>query len=106
MTKQQDGTYISEFEIKADSFQYQLLSVEATGRSINGTQSDGYKYDGGGDYLSIVKSNNGKVKIVFDPAKIVRSNAIAQSHFLGDDSLNSRFSSIYNEMTIRRGCHY
>ena len=101
MTKQQDGTYTSEFETKSDTFQYQLLKVESTGRSINGTQSDGYKYDGGGDYISIIKSNGGKAKIIFDPSKIVRSNAIAQSHFIGDDSLNRKFSSIYDEMTKR-----
>ena len=101
MTKQQDGTYTSEFETKSDTFQYQLLKVESTGRSINGTQSDGYKYDGGGDYISIIKSNGGKAKIIFDPSKIVRSNAIAQSHFIGNDSLNRKFSSIYDEMTKR-----
>ena len=102
MTKQQDGTFSSEFETKADTFQYQLLNVETTGRSINGTQSDGYKYDGGGDYISIIKSNSGNAKIIFDPSKIVHSNTVAESHILGEDPLNSRFSSIYNETTKRR----
>ena len=102
MAKQQDRTYSSEIETKADTFQYQILDVEATGRSINGTQSDGYKYDGGGDYISIIKSKNGKAKIKFDHAKIVCSNTSAQLHFIGDDSLNSKFSSIYDEMIRRR----
>jgi len=105
MTKQTDGTFLSEFETKADTFKYQILGIETTGRSINGTQSDGFIRDPGNDYLSFVNANKGRVRIVFDPAKIVRSNAIAQSHILGDDSLDSRFSSIYSEMMKRRDAY-
>ncbi|MDZ7344550.1 MAG: hypothetical protein ONA90_08540, partial [candidate division KSB1 bacterium] len=55
MVKQPDGTFIFEMDTTASTFAYQILGAEKTGRSINGTQSEDFTYDGGGDYHSVVK---------------------------------------------------
>lgn len=74
LEKQADGTYVVEFETTKDKVAYQIAGLEAHNSTINGTQSDDFEYDGGGDYRSIVKTQNGKLRIVFDPAKLVRSS--------------------------------
>jgi thiol-disulfide isomerase/thioredoxin len=102
MNKQPDGTYSSEFQSAAERFSYQLLGIEKTGRSINGTQSEDFVYDGGGDYHSVVRPKDGKVKIVFDPMKLVRSDSKAQVHFEDTNSVQSRFASIYAERQKRQ----
>ncbi len=71
MTRQSDGTFIYERDFEADTLAYQLLGVTKNTRSVNGTQSDSYVYDGGGDYRSIVNLKGGKAKIKFDPEKIL-----------------------------------
>lgn len=72
MLKQADGTYVYERDVEADTICYQLMGLVETGRSVNGTQSDYYIYDGGGDYRSVLKVKPGRVEIVFDPAKLIR----------------------------------
>ncbi|NOZ60606.1 MAG: redoxin domain-containing protein [Calditrichaeota bacterium] len=72
MTPQSDGTFIYERDVEADTLAYQLLGLTKSPRSVNGTQSDRYVYDGGGDYRSIVKINGGKARIKFDPEKIMQ----------------------------------
>ncbi len=69
MTLQDDGTFTYEREVSADTLAYQLLDAEQSGRSINGTDSDYYIYDGGGDYLSVVAVEGGIARISFDPEK-------------------------------------
>lgn len=72
MVKQDDGTFISEFKTDSATFKYQIVGILADTRSINGTQSEDYEYDGGGDYRSVVTPKDGKVRIIFDPKKLVR----------------------------------
>jgi thiol-disulfide isomerase/thioredoxin len=71
--KQQDGTYLYERTAPADTVSYQIIGVEKSNRSINGTMADYFRYDGSGDYRSVVRVKDGKVRIVFDPAKMLRS---------------------------------
>jgi len=73
MEKQPDGTFIYEPQVSADTVSYQLL-ITKDGRSVNGTQSDYFVYDGGGDYRSVLRVKGGKVRIVFDPGKLPRAN--------------------------------
>lgn len=78
MQKQPNGTYSIEIPTTQSQIKYQILGiVEMNGgaRSVNGTQSESYEYDGGGDYRSIVTAKNGVAKIVFDPKKLTRSAA-------------------------------
>ena len=66
MTLQDDGTFVYERQVEGDTLTYQLLGVETSGRSINGTDSDYYIYDGGGDYLSIVSVKGNMARVTFD----------------------------------------
>jgi thiol-disulfide isomerase/thioredoxin len=104
MTPQADGTYVFETEVTADSFAYQILGAEKNGRSINGTQSDGFVYDGGGDYQSVMKVSGGKARIVFDPKKIVsaKSEDEVEAKFLDGKSLRARFYELHRAQEKRR----
>jgi len=55
MDKQSDGTFSYERQVTADTVCYQLVGITRSTRSVNGTQSDYYIYDGGGDYRSVLK---------------------------------------------------
>jgi thiol-disulfide isomerase/thioredoxin len=73
LVRQSDGRYTLDVEVAADTLAYQLLGLEAGGsRSTNGTLSDRYVYDNGGDYRSIIRTRNGRATIVFDPAALRR----------------------------------
>ncbi len=67
MTLQDDGTFAYEREVEADTLAYQVLNAERSGRSTNGTDSDYFIYDGGGDYLSVVSVEGGTARVSFDP---------------------------------------
>jgi thiol-disulfide isomerase/thioredoxin len=102
MEKLPDGTYVAEFETQAKQFAYQLSGVRKSGGTINGTQSENYIYDGSGDYRSVVTPRNGRVRIVFDPNKLVRSTTNAQVRFVPAHSKAARFALIYDQMLKRR----
>ncbi len=73
MKKEADGTFSAEIKTDKPKLGYQVLVFggEQHGEhSINGTMSDTYEYDGGGDYRSIINRPNGMVKIIFDPKKL------------------------------------
>ena len=72
LVKQADGRYTLDVESTADTVAYQLLGLESDGRSINGTEGVRYQYDGGGDYRSVIKTDNGHATIVFDPRRLDR----------------------------------
>lgn len=99
MQKQPDGTFTAEFETKADSFAYEIVGITKDGHTINGTQSERYIYDGGGDYNSVVTPTNGKVRIIFDPAKLVRSDEPFKVTFDDPLSMEAKFAEIYDEET-------
>jgi thiol-disulfide isomerase/thioredoxin len=102
MRKQPDGSYVAEFETTSGRFAYQLLGITKSGNSINGTQSEDYTYDGGGDYRSIITPENGRARVVFDPKNIVSAETTAQAHFIDASSKAAKFDSIYDEMLERR----
>ncbi|MDZ7271595.1 MAG: TlpA family protein disulfide reductase [candidate division KSB1 bacterium] len=90
MRRQQDGTYVFERETQADTVAYQLLDITASARSVNGTASDWFRYDGRGDYISVLRTRAGKARIVFDPAKLRAPKAAARPSLevrKGDGSL-------------------
>ena len=102
MAKLENGTYQGEFETKAEKFKYQIWSVEATQRSVNGTQSEAFEYDNGGDYQSVVTPKDGKAKIIFDPKLLVRSNSEPQVRFTDGNKQIHGLANLFNEM-LRRG---
>ncbi|MFY9225765.1 MAG: thioredoxin-like domain-containing protein [Blastocatellia bacterium] len=99
--KQADGTYIVEFETKADRVEYEIFGLEKNDRIINGTQSDDYIYDGDGDYRSVIAVKDGKARIVFDPKKLVRSDAKSEITFDDQHAKLAEFAKIYNGMEER-----
>ncbi len=94
MTKQADGTYIFETATTSDKFAYQLIGLVKGNRSVNGTQSDDYVYDGGGDYRSVIKVQNGRVKVTFDPKKLARPPQTVEPQVEFTDK-NSRLAQLY-----------
>lgn len=91
MERQGDGTFVAEVEVDGDTLAYQLLNVHAEGRSINGTMSDAYVYDGGGDYRSLVAVEGGRARIVFDPSALQRSDATSEVTFADEEAFAARF---------------
>ncbi len=74
-----DGTYrrVVEGLEGHDQMRYQVLGVTADKRAVNGTASDGFEYDGGGDYYSsggdyysVVNVTEGRAEITFEPAAL------------------------------------
>lgn len=102
MERLADGTFAAEFDTSAARFSYQLIGVAAGGGSVNGTQSEDYVYDGGGDYRSVVTPKGGRVRIVFDPKALSRSGAPGRAEFIDPSSIAARFASIYEDMLGRR----
>ncbi|MBK9249251.1 MAG: redoxin domain-containing protein [Ignavibacteria bacterium] len=84
MTKQPNGTFTAEFTTSKPTISYQVLVFGGDSKgehSINGTMSDSYEYDGGGDYRSILNVKNGSAKIVFDPKKLPTSSGKSKVEF-------------------------
>jgi thiol-disulfide isomerase/thioredoxin len=71
MTRLGDGTFAFARKVEGDSLAYQLVSVTVDGRSVNGTDADHYRYDGGGDYISVVVARGDTARVTFDPKKAV-----------------------------------
>jgi thiol-disulfide isomerase/thioredoxin len=104
MAPQSDGTFTFETETAAATFAYQILGAEKTGHSINGTQSDDFVYDDGGDYRSVVNLADGKVKIVFDPKKLVRAQPgdEVEVKFDNPNSFAAKFYALQSEQNKRQ----
>ncbi|MBI3579671.1 MAG: redoxin domain-containing protein [Ignavibacteriales bacterium] len=96
MTMQSDGTFTAEFETKADKFRYQLFGIAGID-AINGTQSEDFENDGRADYRSVVTPKDGKVRIVLDPKKLVRSNAQSEVRFANPSSSLAKAAAVYKE---------
>lgn len=102
MRRQPNGTYTAVFRTRAARFAYQLLGIEKNGRSINGTQSVDHVYDGGGDYRSVVTPRRGRVRVVFNPRRLIRSTKVAQVSFEEANSVEAKLASIYDDIKQRR----
>lgn len=101
MELQDDGTYVLEVEWGADTLAYQLINI-VSGRSINGPNSDGYVYDGGGDYRSVISAKDGVARIVFDPEELYVSDAEPQVRFRDPDCLEARYADFAQFMRVKR----
>lgn len=70
-----DGKYYFEITKKFDSVKYQLLDLMGDNYTRNGTMSDSYELDPGGDYFSIIYPKSEKTIIVFDPNILSKSTS-------------------------------
>jgi thiol-disulfide isomerase/thioredoxin len=69
MKENPDGNFTAVVPNIADTLYYQVFNSIPGARSVNGTMSAGYVYDGGGDYRSYLVSPDSLIKITFDPDK-------------------------------------
>jgi hypothetical protein len=88
MEPQDDGTYVLEVKVEpgADSLTYQLMNTVGSGHSVNGTESDWFLYDNGGDYRSVIRAKNGVARIRFDPGNLRRVKETASYAFRDPES--------------------
>jgi thiol-disulfide isomerase/thioredoxin len=105
MVKQPDGTYTAVVEADADSLAYQVLGVEAWGRSINGRHGDRLEYDGGGDYKSIMDVADSVVTVTFDPRTLAMSEAPPRITFGLPEQAPTSLNDAYRELDERRTAH-
>lgn len=102
LKKNRNGTYTATVKASGPKVVYQLLFTnEATGSfSCNGTQSEAFEYDGGGDYRSIITAKKGRAVITFDPRKLP-SGAIPGTVEVRDP-VGGRLADVLAEMSARR----
>ena len=85
MIKQDDGIY--RFEVKSDKkeIKYELCGIESGGRSINAPESKDFEPDSSGDYRSVIKIQDGKGIILFDPSKLLKKDVDPKININGSD---------------------
>ena len=98
-----DSMYQVEVSTASKKFAYQLMGIDVNGHSINGTYSESFVYDNGGDYYSIVTPRDGKVVITFEPDKLIRSSSQQSVRF--PDSSFVRINTHYQELERIRNRH-
>jgi thiol-disulfide isomerase/thioredoxin len=101
MEPQGDGTYVLEIEVDADTLAYQIINVLEQSRSINGTRSDRYVYDGGGDYRSVIEVTDGAARIVFDPGNLLVVDSEPHVRYSDPDCLAGRYAEFRRQMDER-----
>ncbi len=69
MVSDAEGRRVAEVELPAGEIRYQVSQHVFGGHPTNGTQSDGYAFDGSADYRSLLRVAGGRTTIVFDPRK-------------------------------------
>ncbi|MFQ3597738.1 MAG: thioredoxin-like domain-containing protein [Chloroherpetonaceae bacterium] len=94
MTKEADGSYSFVATATGDTLAYQL-ELNGRGHTHNGTQSDYFVYDGGGDFYSVLRVKAGSpVKIAFEPQKALRSPEGALPKVKWDNAFLTKFSEL------------
>lgn len=73
MNKLDDGKFVYEVKTDLKEIKYQLCRITENNRTINAPESMSFEPDSSGDYYSVMKVENGVAKIIFDPAKLLRS---------------------------------
>jgi thiol-disulfide isomerase/thioredoxin len=97
--KRSDGTYGFTLAVSAPIFKYQLAGFERSGRTVNGPLADRYEYDNDGDYRSLLLPQKGKVQIVLDPRKLVRSTVGPVIAFDPQNQWRKTFTEIIDDLS-------
>lgn len=107
MNRQDDGTYVFELETDKDETAYQLYDLDVNGHTVNGTNQDRFEYDGGGDYQSIIKTKDGKARIIFDPKKllVVKNKNLPSVEFPNDTEM-SQIAEIQQKSELEKEKYY
>ena len=99
MNREADGSFSAEIAATSEKVGYQVIGAESAGRTINGTQSEYFEYDGDGDYRSFVTAKGGKVRIVYDPKLVLASDNPPQVTFADPASRAARYTMVRWKMT-------
>jgi peroxiredoxin len=94
LQKEDGGTFTAVISSKYDTILYRLVNVR-TGGEVEGTSADGYIPNGIEGYNSFLLTKNGRVKIIFDPSKLVCSTQTASFELTPSNSVESRFAKAY-----------
>lgn len=102
MTRDSGGVFSVEIESDAPYFSYQLVGLTPDG-AIEAPGAESYHYDGGHSYRSVIQPVDGRVRITFDSAMVVRSAHNTQITF--GDPTQQEFGDLYSAILNRRGLY-
>lgn len=94
MEKDSNGQFTFKLDSKIDTLIYQVfIKIQSYNRSFNGTISDSYKIDNGGDYYSIIYSKEKNYLIKFNP--LLLPNNLSQDSLPNVEFVNSSDNSTF-----------
>ncbi len=79
MKRNADGTWEMATTVRSGRLAYQVIpyvsgvSVDDA-RSINGTMQDSVEYDNGGDFMSVIRTKEKSLRVIWDPRRIPSSD--------------------------------
>lgn len=79
MKRNSDGTWEATTTVRAGRLAYQVIpyvsgaSVDDA-RSLNGTMQDSVEYDNGGDFMSVIRTKEKSLRVIWDPRRIPSSD--------------------------------
>ncbi len=100
LKKGDDGILTAEVDADGTPLAYQISGL-FKGRDANGTDAEGFEYDGGGDYKTILHPQKGKLTIHVDPSSLPPAGAPAELSFADPASRAARIDQLHED-TLRR----
>lgn len=103
MTRRADGAMEATVDATGP-VAYELRGITAqSGRSMNGTDRTAFRYDGDGNYANVVEPDaDGKVHIVFDPAKANPAGVATTVAFTVPDGTVARVAAVFDAIGRER----
>lgn len=98
LQKQLDGTYAADIRSEVKKITYRLIGVPGGG--LAGTGADRFVYVQSQGYAAVAVPSRGIARIVFDPRRLVNPGELAGCAFGADDSVESRFTRVYDEVRL------
>jgi thiol-disulfide isomerase/thioredoxin len=102
MTRGADGRYFADVSTHTGLVRYQLEGVTNEGRIVNGTMSDSYEYDRGGDYISVLSAIAGTTRIIFDPKQRPLPGIETEIEFADPRSTNAQLYQVARALAMWR----
>ena len=103
-----DGTFFADVDNPRDgSLGYRLIGlVKDSPLSMPGTYCDELIRDDNGRYVSVIKAPRGRVRILFDPARLPREQQKPEIIFGPPDSQPAKIAAIDKEITRHQQDYY
>ncbi|MFB3041454.1 MAG: hypothetical protein ACE1ZS_06585, partial [Candidatus Poribacteria bacterium] len=98
MERQSDGTFVAKIETKEDTLAYQLINVLQGQGRMHGTQFDRCLPGDRGHYVSVLDVEDGRVRITFDPDKLVVSTIRPTVTFRNESSEAAMLAGFVQEV--------